>query len=139
MSDIFPISEADAQAGWYSNEAATFGDRVAAGREALGFTQTDLAKRLGVKLKTVQNWEDDLSEPRANKLQMLAGVLNVSLMWLLNGEGDGLDAPGEQEISADMASVLSEIREMRLEATETAARLGRLEKRLRKALEGARV
>ena len=28
--------------GWYSNDAATFGDRVAAGRESLGLSQQDL-------------------------------------------------------------------------------------------------
>jgi transcriptional regulator with XRE-family HTH domain len=136
MSEIYPVSDSDPASGWYSNEAATFGDRVAAGREAMGWTQVQLCRRLGIKLKTLQNWENDVSEPRANKLQMLAGVLNVSLMWLLNGEGEGLVAPGEEaEISHDLASVLAEVRLMRIEATRYAARLGQLEKRLRKALE----
>jgi len=135
MAEIYPISDTDSDVGWYSNDAATFGDRVAAGREALGLTQEALSKRLGIKLKTLQNWENDLGEPRANKLQMLAGVLNVSLMWLLTGEGEGLEAPEEGAISADLATVLVELREMRLEATKAAGRLGRLEKRLRKAIE----
>lgn len=135
MAEIYPVPDAETEENWYSNEAATFGDRVAAGRDALGLTQSGLAKRLGVKLKTVQNWENDLSEPRANKLQMLAGVLNVSLMWLLNGEGDGLPAPSEDAMPADMAAVLAEMREMRVEATRAAARIGRLEKRLRQAIE----
>ena len=76
---------------WYSNETATFGDRVAAAREAQSMTQKALAKRLGVGLKTIESWENDLSEPRANKLQMLSGVVNVSIPWLLTGDGSGVE------------------------------------------------
>lgn len=120
---------------WYSNEIATFGDRVAGAREALGLSQPELAKRLGVKLKTVRAWENDLSEPRANKLQMLAGILNVSIMWLLNGEGDGLDAPSEEAIlPADVRAMLTEIRQVKTEMSAMADRLGLLEKRLRATL-----
>ncbi len=127
--------ETDPLDGWYSNDAATFGDRVAAGREVLGITQADLARKLGVKLKTVQGWEDDISEPRANKLQMLAGVLNVSLMWLLNGEGEGIPAPGDHsEISPDINALLTEIRQIKGSITQAADKLGGLEKRLRRAL-----
>ena len=64
---------------WYGPDAATFGDRIAAAREAAGMGQEKLARRLGVKLKTLHGWENDLAEPRANKLQMLAGLLNVLL------------------------------------------------------------
>ena len=73
----------------YENDYATFGDRLAAARDIIGYTQGQLAKRLGVKKATIANWEDDRSEPRANRLQMLSGMLNVSLVWLMTGEGDG--------------------------------------------------
>src|SRR5690554_4232762 len=72
---------------WYGLDMATFGDRVAAAREAAGMSRKQMARRLGVKLGTVRGWEDDLSEPRANKLSMMAGLLNVSIVWLLTGEG----------------------------------------------------
>ena len=122
-------------AGWYSNEAATFGDRVAAGRENLGMTQGELAKRLGIKLKTLHAWENDLGEPRANKLQMLSGVLNVSLGWLLSGEGDGVGhSEGEPHIEADLAALLAEMRELRSTITRTGERLASVEKRLRVAI-----
>ena len=39
---------------WYSDEAATFGDRVAAARDATGMSQRELAARLGVKEKTIK-------------------------------------------------------------------------------------
>ena len=137
MTDTDLLTQADGPAagGWYSNDAATFGDRVAAGRDALGLSQEDLARKLGVKLRTVQGWEDDLSEPRANKLQMLSGVLNVSLMWLLNGEGEGLSEPeSETQLTADISGLLTEIRQLRGTVAQAADRLGGLEKRLRRAL-----
>ncbi|MEM0948671.1 MAG: helix-turn-helix transcriptional regulator [Pseudomonadota bacterium] len=118
---------------WYSDNAATFGDRVAAAREALAMSEEELARRLGVKLKTIQAWEQDTSEPRANKLQMLAGVLNVSFRWLLTGEGDGIDAPAEP-LSDDFAGLLMEVRQVRIEMVRNAERLGKLEKRLSSAL-----
>ena len=73
----------------YSEDAATFGDRLALARESQNLTQEQLAKRLGLRVQTVQNWEFDRSEPRANKLQMLAGVLNVSIIWMLTWSGEG--------------------------------------------------
>ncbi len=120
---------------WYSEKTATFGDRMAGAREALGMTQSELSKRLGVKLKTVQSWEDDLSEPRANKLQTLAGVLNVSIMWLLTGEGDGLDGPTEEAVLPDdVRMILTDIRLVKSEMHRLTERLGTLERKLRIAL-----
>ncbi len=123
---------------WFDAETTTFGDRVTGAREAVGMGQPELAKRLGVKVKTVRAWENDQSEPRANKLGMLAGVLGVSMMWLLSGQGDGLDSPEETEsLDEDFEKLLLDIRQMRQEQTVLAERLGRLEKRLRAALVGA--
>lgn len=123
------------EAGWFSPEAATFGDRLAGAREAAGLSQGDLARRLGVRLKTVMSWENDLSEPRANRLQMAAGLLNVSLMWLLTGEGDGVPPPDEvPELTQDARAVMNEMRQMRAELNRAADRLGRMEKRLRALL-----
>jgi transcriptional regulator with XRE-family HTH domain len=84
----------------------------------------------------VRDWENDISEPRANKLQMVAGVLNVSLTWLLAGEGEGLAAPAEAGALADhdAQKVLAEIRQLRSEIARSADRLAVLEKHLRKAL-----
>ncbi|MCG6901041.1 MAG: helix-turn-helix domain-containing protein [Rhodobacter sp.] len=134
-SDVLSDPANETRSGWYSNHAATFGDRIAAGRETLGLSQEDLAKKLGVKLRTIQSWEDDLAEPRANKLQMLAGVMNVSLMWLLNGEGDGVaDPEADGALSRDITGLLTEIREIKGSITQAADKLGGLEKRLRRAL-----
>jgi HTH-type transcriptional regulator, cell division transcriptional repressor len=121
--------------GWYDADTATLGDRITGAREASGLSQSELARRLGVKLATIRTWENDQAEPRANKLQMLAGMLGVSIMWLLTGAGDGLDGPeAHAALPDDLVALLDELRQTRLEQARLADRMGRLEKRLRLAL-----
>lgn len=117
---------------WFSDDSATFGDRLEGAREAAGLRREDLARRLGVKVKTIQAWEDDLSEPRANRLQMLAGLLNVSLMWLLTGRGEGVPEPGAEPPPEDIEAMMTDLRLMRSEFGRMAERIGRMEKRLRR-------
>ena len=121
----------DSDKDWYAPEIATFGDRLTAAREAAGMTQDSLAKRIGIKKTTLRNWEDDLSEPRANRLSMLAGLLNVSMMWLINGEGQGVEVNAAEPDSSDLAEIILEIREMKSDLHAKAEQLARLEKRLR--------
>ncbi|WP_247742686.1 helix-turn-helix transcriptional regulator [Shimia sp. R9_1] len=120
---------------WYGEEVATFGDRLAAAREAGGLKRGEFAKRLGVKKSTIAAWEDDLGEPRANRLSMMAGLLNVSVGWLLTGEGDGVDMSEEGESpEADLLAILKEIRDIRARMKNDLDRLARLEKTLRKKI-----
>lgn len=123
---------------WYSDAAATFGDRLTAAREAAGLDVEGLATRLGVKITTLDAWEQDVKEPRANRLQMLAGMLNVSLTWLLTGRGDGLPPPSDEAgADVDTRALLSDLRDLRLSIVASADRLARLEKRLHAKLKDA--
>lgn len=115
---------------WFSDEKATFGDRLAGAREAAGLTPAELAARIGVTEKTIRAWEDDFAEPRANRLGMLAGLLNVSLAWLLTGEGEGIATPEAAPAPAEVAAVLTDLRRMRAELGRMADRVQLLEKRL---------
>ncbi|MFN4157502.1 MAG: multiprotein-bridging factor 1 family protein [Gemmobacter sp.] len=122
----------DTTEGWFSDQTATFGDRIAGAREAAGMGQEDFARRLGVRLTTLQAWEDDRMEPRANRLQMAAGMLGVSLRWLLTGEGDGIEAPPEGTVlRPDARAVLSDLARMRAALLALSADMGRAEKQLR--------
>jgi antitoxin CptB len=68
---------------------------------------------------------------------MLAGILGVSIMWLLNGEGDGLEGPEmPEEMPDDMAEILKDLRKLKVDQAQLAERLARLEKRLRLAVSG---
>lgn len=124
---------------WYGADVATFGDRLAGAREAAGLSQEDLAQRLGVRLTTLQNWEDDLAEPRGNRLQMLAGMLNVSLSWLLTAEGDGLDAPdaAPEALPPAAEAALADLRRLRSRALALANDLAQVEKEMRQAMRSA--
>ncbi len=64
----------------------TLGGRIQQARAARSLSVSQLAQRAGVTPETVRNWESDRSEPRINKLQMLAGMLGVPPLWLLGGE-----------------------------------------------------
>ncbi|MFV0474460.1 MAG: multiprotein-bridging factor 1 family protein [Pikeienuella sp.] len=115
----------------YDDVRATFGDRLTAAWEALGLSPEQLAGRLGVRRAAVLAWEGDRAEPRADRMQMLAGVLNISLVWLLTGEGDGplamADPPGVE-------GLLAEFDALRREQRRLADRFARFESRLRAAL-----
>ncbi len=138
MTDTTQTPEGAETADWYSGDHATFGDRLTAARDAQGLSQAQLARRLGVKLKTVQGWENDSSEPRANKLQMVAGLLNVSIRWLLTGEGDGLPEPASSaELAEGAQELLKDVQQMRTQMTQLATRMGKAEKQLRLILKEA--
>jgi transcriptional regulator with XRE-family HTH domain len=127
----FVVGETD-ETGWYAEDAATLGDRLSGAREAAGISRAALAQKLGVKPGTLRKWEDDLSEPRANRLQMLSGLLGVSLSWLMTGRGEGPEGPEDiAAIPADVSAALEEIREIRTRLETTSNQLGRLEKHLR--------
>ncbi|WP_323036732.1 helix-turn-helix transcriptional regulator [Pararhodobacter sp.] len=118
---------------WYSEEHATLGDRLAAAREAAGMSANECAQRIGVRAKTFSDWENDVSEPRANQLQMLTALLNVSLRWLLTGEGGDISLPDAQhtELDSHLKATLGELRQVRADMLKMGERLGRLEKSLR--------
>ncbi len=123
---------------WYSNDTATFGDRLADARAAVGMTQADLARRLGVRTATLDRWENDLSEPLAKRLNLLSGLLNVSLRWLMTGEGEGLPYPDARADLPDGAEdLLTEMRQLQGDVVRIADRIGHLEKAMKAALREA--
>lgn len=87
----------------------TLGGRLVSARESVGLTTAQLARRLGVKSATLQNWESDRSEPRSNKLFMLAGLLNVSPTWLINGVGE---APSQLEPDGNLMALRDQLSEL---------------------------
>lgn len=64
------------------------GPRLRVARENADLTQEELAGRVGVMTRSVKAWESGKTVPRANRLQMLAGILGVSLNWILEGRED---------------------------------------------------
>ena len=79
----------------------TIGGRLVRARETTGLSASQLARRIGVKTKTLRNWEMDRTAPRSNRLTILAGILNVSPTWILVGRGE---APSEDDVSGAVES-----------------------------------
>lgn len=67
------------------NDAILLGERIAKARLNRGYTAPQVAQRLGIKPSTVDRWESGELSPRASRLNQLAGVLNVPLLWLIAG------------------------------------------------------
>ena len=61
----------------------TTGERIAQKRHEKGWTQHDLAKKLGLNSKSVKDWESGVSLPSAKTIVMLCHLLNVSSDYLL--------------------------------------------------------
>lgn len=124
---------------WYAEGRATLGDRLAAAREARALTTAEAATRLGVRGRTLRDWENDRAAPRANRLQMLAALYGVSLRWLLTGEGEA-PVPSEAEAAADGAGLratLDDLRRLRTDLVACQERLGRIERALARQTLGA--
>jgi len=86
---------------YYGDSVSTLGERISVAREHAGLSEDELAERLAVQRRTIDDWEGDGAEPRANKLVMLAGILGVSPAWLLSGAGDGVPAPDADAATID--------------------------------------
>jgi HTH-type transcriptional regulator, cell division transcriptional repressor len=67
----------------------TLGGRISLARDACGLSLEDAACILDVDPTTWANWENDREEPMASRLEMIAGVLQVSMAWLISGRGTG--------------------------------------------------
>lgn len=124
---------------WYSADAATLGDRLVAAREAAGLSQSALARLIGIRLPTLRGWEEDRTEPRANKLAMVSGVLNISIPWLLSGEGQGVEEPQFLQASDNpepLVVAISEIRALKAQLMEANNKVRLIEKQLQKLHNG---
>ncbi len=66
----------------------TIGSRITQKRKELGFTQEELAEKVGVSAQAVSKWENDISCPDITLLPNLAKVLNTTIDELLTGKND---------------------------------------------------
>lgn len=67
----------------------TLGKRIKFIREQLRFNQSELAKHLGLESPmAISKYESDQREPDIDKLIKLSNLGDISLDWLLTGEGE---------------------------------------------------
>jgi transcriptional regulator with XRE-family HTH domain len=109
------------------DDGDTLGGRITRARDLAGLTLDDAASRIGVTADTLAEWETDRSEPRANKIMTLAGVLGVSPAWLITGAGE---APQSQNMAVAVDEMTGEINRLRELALQVTACVETLESRL---------
>ncbi|MFQ3183544.1 MAG: transcriptional regulator with XRE-family HTH domain, partial [Octadecabacter sp.] len=106
-------------------------DRLAAARQAKGLDVDGLSEKLGVDVRTVKIWERDADMPHANRIQMLAGLLNVSMVWLVSGEGNGTSEVADTfERPSGINDALGEISQLKTILLGAVEKLEKLEERL---------
>ena len=85
-------------------DAMTLAEHLAVLRENAAMTQSELARRIGVDRRVVNNWETGLSRPTIDRLPQIASLLGVSVDTLLQP-----DTPLPSQLSpAEAASFSSD-------------------------------
>ena len=74
----------------------TMGEKILSMRKARGWSQEELAERIGVSRQAVSRWESDSVKPDADKIVAMCDLFGVSADYLLRDIHDEIDA---QEIS----------------------------------------
>jgi len=120
----FLDGDAEAQPQGVEDSACDVGTRIADARVRSGRTQTEVANQLGVKVSTVDKWERGTASPRSNRLTALAGILGVSLSWLIVGYGNEPTATDDlEEIKVALSRVQARLTDTLNEVDVLVARL----------------
>ena len=88
-------------------EDSMLGQRICELRTALGWSQVELAKRLGVAKQTVSNWENENIQPSIEMLVRLAKLFGVTTDYML-----GLDCIPRLNVEGLPDSVIAHIAQL---------------------------
>ena len=108
----------------------SFPERLKHARQQGGYSTREMSKLLGVRQETVLSWETGRTSPRANRLPVLAGTLNISIRWLLSGQGDMPQSCATRVASKEAEDMLNEVRRLKQESDRSVRKLVGLERRL---------
>ncbi len=99
--------------------------RITDARVSAGRTQTEIANQLGVKVSSLEKWERGTASPRSNRLTALAGILGVSVSWLIVGHGNEPTSTDDRdEIRVELTRVHAQLADVLNEVDVLLARLG---------------
>lgn len=113
-------------------DADTLGGRLSRTRESKGISVATVARRVGVKAKTIQEWESDRSEPSVEHLSLIERVLGVNLVWLLHGVGD---APVDDIGPDPLLAIAAQLEKLTRMHADTGQIIERLQRELRRLAE----
>ena len=69
---------------------STLANRISTARADANLSIAEVSSLIAVKPETYMKWESGKTQPRANKVVTLAGVLKVVPVWLLDGDNNFL-------------------------------------------------
>ena len=123
------FSENDQRDTSIADDDAQIGQRLTDARVSLGDSIADVAERLGVTAEDVEGWESGDVPLRANHLNKVAGVLGISLSWLIMGRGAEpiADLSDIGRIRADLAAARSRLDDVVNELAVFEQRLAQLD------------
>ena len=83
-------------------------------RRKAGWSQEELAARLGVSRQAVSKWETGDAEPEVSKLRLLSQVFDVSIDWLLSEDGgeaasENTAAQARPELSEQLPGIVGRL------------------------------
>ncbi|MBQ2302151.1 MAG: helix-turn-helix transcriptional regulator, partial [Oscillospiraceae bacterium] len=84
-------------------------DKIIELRKKAGFSQEELAEKMGVSRQSVSKWEGALSIPDLDKILLMSEIFGVSTDYLLKDElGDEIPAPKEEISESNFRKVSME-------------------------------
>lgn len=105
----------DGRAAEIDDSLVDIGHRIVEARTLAGLSSAELGAHLGVTDDTVAAWESGRLAPRSNILVRVAGVLGVSLSWLVMGHGvapsEG-EPPRLEELQQTLLDVRAQLRSL---------------------------
>ena len=75
----------------------TMGEKILALRKARGWSQEELAERIGVTRQAVSRWESGAAKPDADKTIAVCDLFGVSADYLLRDQYSGESSPEQPE------------------------------------------
>jgi len=109
-------------AGDIDDSLLDIGARIAEARRLAGTSQAELGAHLGVTDATVAAWEEGRLATRSNVLVRVAGLLGVSLSWLVMGHGV---SPADDD-PPELRELQQTLLDVRAQLTSLADDLGRV-------------
>jgi transcriptional regulator with XRE-family HTH domain len=125
LARYFAETSRDSSSGELDDDARQIGERLAEARNAVGLSARELADHLGVKASTIARWESGEESPRGQRVSKLAGILGVSLSWILVGRGVEPSARNH-----DLTRLRAELRLARDRLDDVVSELAVIDKRL---------
>jgi transcriptional regulator with XRE-family HTH domain len=125
LAQYFAESPSDGTPAGLDDDARQIGRRLADARNAAGLSPRELAENLGVKQSTIEKWESGERSPRGQRVSKLAGILGVSLSWILVGRGVEPSAG-----NPDVVQLRAELRLARDRLDDVVSELAVIDKRL---------